>query len=230
MENKQVQGIVDALFSVGAHFGYSKSRRHPSTKPFIFGRKNKVEIIDLEKTAELLARAKEFVGTLAIAGKPILFVGTKPEARDIVRSTALSLGLPYVALRFVGGTLTNFTEIKKRTARFEDLSQKKEKGELTMYTKKERLLLDRDMDDLQRNFGGIISMKELPKALFVVDPKEESIAIAEAKKLGIPVIALASSDCDVSAIEYPIIGNDAQAASIKLFVEEIGGAYRAARA
>lgn len=218
--------LIDAMFKAGAHFGYQKSRRNASVSPYIFGLKNKVEIINLEKTAEDLERAKEFVASLAKSGKVILFVGGKNEAKDAVKMAAESIGMPYVASRWIGGTLTNAPEIKKRIAKFEDLSKQKEKGELAKYTKKERLLIDRQIKKLEEMFAGIITMKDLPKAIFVVDPKKEFTAVAEAKRLGIPVIALLNTDSNIKEIDYPIVANDASIPSISFFVSEIAKAYK----
>lgn len=223
-------GIIDALFKTGAHFGYSKARRHPSTKPFIFGSKNNVEILDLEKTSASLEAARGVVADLAHEGKTILFVGTKPEARKLVVDGANAIDMPYVSERWIGGTLTNFSEIKKRVARLEDLLIKREKGELSVYTKKERLLLDREIAKLQKHFGGIVSMKETPRALFIVDPRAEHLAVREAVARNVPIIALASSDCDVAKITYPIVANDSAMQSIRFFVEEIVTAYREGKA
>ena len=192
--------------------------------------KNNVEIINLEKTAEGLARAKEFVADIAKAGKHILFAGGKSEAHKIVTDAAISIGMPYAAARWVGGTLTNFGQIKKRIAHLEDLLAKKEKGALDIYTKKERLVIDREIEDLKESFGGLVGMKEMPAALFVVDSDRESIAVTEARKMGVPVISLSSSDCDISKIDYPIVANDAARSSIEFFVNEIAEAFRRARA
>ncbi len=218
--------IIDAMFNVGAHFGYSKSRRHPSAKPFIFGAKNKVDIIDLEKTAESLAVAKEFIESLAQSGKKILLVGSKPEAKRWISDAAKSIDMPYVDERWIGGTFTNFSEIKKRAARLEDLMAKKEKGELAMYTKKERLLLDREIAKLTKNFGGITAMSKLPDAIFIIDPKHEINAMTEAQTLNIPIVALASSDCNIYDITYPIPANDASTDSVKLFIDEIVATFK----
>lgn len=221
--------LIGAMFAAGAHFGYQKSRRNAAITPYIFGVKNKVEIIDLEQTAKMLDHAKEYVEGLAKLGKQILFVGGKHEARDFVKMSAMSIDMPYVASRWIGGTLTNAVEIKKRIAKFEDLQKQKEKGELAKYTKKERLLIDREIDNLEDMFSGIVNMKELPKALFVVDPKKEFIAVAEAKKMGVPVIAILNTDCDIKDIDYPIVANDASTSSIALFVSEIAKAYKAGK-
>lgn len=222
--------LITEMFAVGAHFGYSRSRRHPSAKSFIFGIKNGVEILDLEKTSLELENAKEFIKTLAKSGKQILFVGTKNEAKKALEDGAISIDMPYVAERWVGGMLTNFPEIKKRIALLEELRGKREKGELAMYTKKERLLIDRDIARLERNFAGIVSMKSVPAAMFVIDPKKESIAVKEARYLGIPVVALASSDCNLKEIDYPIPGNDSSVSSVLFFVGQIANAFKDARA
>ncbi|HEC30409.1 MAG TPA: 30S ribosomal protein S2, partial [Candidatus Yonathbacteria bacterium] len=205
IENK---GIIEEMFKAGAHFGYSKSKRHPSMKPLIFGVKNTVEIINLEKTDEYLTRAKEFVASVAKEGKQILFVGSKNEAREVVKNAALSVDLPYVTNRWIGGTITNFSEIKKRIARLEELTSKREKGELGMYTKKERLMIDREIENLEKHFGGLLSMKQKPAALFVIDSEAESIAVKEADSTGIPIVSLSGSDCNIKKIDYPVPAND----------------------
>ncbi len=212
---------IDNLFKAGAHFGLIRSRRHPSAKPFIFGVKNKIEIFDLEKTNEALEKAKAFVKSVAAAGGQILFVGGKNEALQAVEEGASKAGMPFVAGRWLGGTLTNFPEIKKRIAKLEDLTSQKEKGELGKYTKKERLLIDREIVNLQRDFSGITIMRSLPKALFIIDSKRESIAVKEADRIHIPVVSLSSSDCNLREVAYPIPGNDASKASIQHFVNEI---------
>jgi len=226
MIKEDIKILIDSMFKAGSHFGYSKSRRHPSVKPYIFGAKNRVEIIDLEKTISLLEDAKAFVEELGREGSKILFVGSKPEAAPLVKEGALSVGMPYMTNRWIGGTLTNFSEIKKRVKRFKDISSKKEKGELDIYTKKERLFLDRELAKLEKNFGGIVDMVELPKAMFVIDPKAESNAVIEAKKQNIKLISIASSDCNIKEIDYPVVANESSAPSIKLFVNEIVTAYK----
>lgn len=230
MNHAKNEGLITTMFAAGAHFGYSRSRRHPSVKPFIFGVKNGVEILDLEKTSVELENAKEFVKSLAKTGKQILFVGTKNEAKKAIEDGALSIDMPFVGERWVGGVLTNFPEIKKRVALLEDLRAKRENGELAVYTKKERSLIDKDIERLEKNFSGIVSMKEPPVALFIIDPKKESIALKEAQFLGIPVIALANSDCNLKEVEFPIPGNDSSLSSISFFVGQIVEAFKAGRA
>ena len=218
--------MVDALFSVGAHFGFVKSRRHPSAKPFIFGSKNNIEIFDLEKTSKELEKILAFVEEKGKEGVMILWVGGKSEAREAIKNAGKELEMPYVHGRWIGGTLSNFSEIKKRIARLEELTEQREKGELNKYTKKERLLFDREIDKLSIYFGGLARLKSLPKLLVVVDPKKEYIAVAEAKRIGIPVVALAGSDSNLYELDYAIPANDASRQSIGLIIKKIVTAYK----
>ena len=220
------KGAFDALFSVGAHFGFVKSRRHPSAKPFILGSKNNLEIFDLEKTEKELERVLAFVEEKGKEGAVAVWVGGKSEAREAVKKAGRELEMPYVAGRWIGGTLSNFPEIKKRIARLEELVEQREKGELGKYTKKERLLFNREIDRLTIYFGGLSRLKSLPKFLVVIDPKKECIAVAEAKKIGIPVIALAGSDSNLYELDYAIPGNDSSRQSIGFVLEQLVGAYR----
>ncbi|MDO8430523.1 MAG: 30S ribosomal protein S2 [Candidatus Taylorbacteria bacterium] len=220
---------IDNMFKAGAHFAFSRTRRHPTVTPYIFGVKNNVEIFDLEKTEVLLEKAKAFIESLAKDSKTILFVGGKSEARNAIKSGALSINMPYVDGRWIGGTLTNFTQIRKRVEKLEKLTGEKEKGELAKYTKKERLMIDREIANLERFFSGIISMKDLPKALFVVDPKKEKTAIREAQDMGISVIALSGSDCNIKGLDFPLVGNDSSQTSVNFFVQEIVKAYSTAK-
>ena len=216
---------IDKMFEAGVHYGYSKSRRHPGTSTYIFTTKNGVDIINLEKIAPLFEKAMGEVATLASSGKTILFVGTKAEARQQVTETALLLGMPYVSERWVGGALTNFPEIKKRITKLIDLRKEKEEGGLDKYTKKERLLIDREMNDMTKNFQGIVGMNRTPDALFVVDPKKEHIAVTEAHKMGIPVIGILNTDSNPKQVEFPIVANDASVASIGFFLSAVKDAY-----
>lgn len=218
-------GIIDSLFKAGAHFGYSRSRRHPSTLKYLFGQKGGVEIFDLEKTAEALDRALTFVRSTAADRKTMLLVSGKAESREALKLTAEALGLPYVAGRFIGGTITNFGEIKKRIDRLTELTTMREKGELAKFTKLERLLIDREIDELEAMFGGLRGMTKIPHAVLVVDPKKEKIAVEEARKAKIPTIALLNSDCDASLITYPVPGNDSTVQSVKLFLEQVKAAW-----
>jgi small subunit ribosomal protein S2 len=212
---------VESMFEAGVHYGYTKSRRHPSTKPFIFGAKDGVELIDLEKTADMLDNAKRFVFEAAKNGGQILFVGTKKEISSLVKDAALKVDQPYVSNRWIGGTLTNFGEIQKRVRRLEDLEMQKEKGLLAKYTKKERLLIDRELDKLNERFGGIVIMKGKPAVMFIVDTKNEDSALKEAIAETVPAIGIANSDCDISTVAYPIVANDSSIRSVKFFLDEI---------
>ncbi|MDE1975356.1 MAG: 30S ribosomal protein S2 [Patescibacteria group bacterium] len=221
---------IEAMFAAGAHFGLGRSRRHPSVAPFIFGTKNKTDIFDLEKTAVMLDAAKAFVAALAKEGKIILFVGGKKEASAAVKTGAQSLNMPYVDGRWIGGTVTNFTQTRKRIERYEKLIADKESGELAKYTKRERMLIDKEIAALEKMFLGIVPMKKLPDAMFVIDPRREKNAIAEAVHGKIPVIALAGSDCDMRSVAYPIAGNDASKGSIQYFVDDMVKSYKDNRA
>jgi small subunit ribosomal protein S2 len=221
---------MERMFKAGAHFAFAKNRRHPSVKPLIFGVKNKVEIFDLEKTREYLAKAKEYMKKLGAAGSTVLFVSGKSEAREAIERAGRVLGMPFVAGRWIGGTFTNFGQIRKRIDRMEKLVSDREKGELLKYTKKERLMIDREIANLQRFFGGIAIMKELPKAIFVIDSKKEKTAVAEAHSVRVPIVALCGSDCDLTDVTQPIPGNDTSVASINFFVNEIVAAYQEGKA
>jgi len=219
------QATIDKLFSIGAHFGYAPSRRHPSTARFIFGTKGGSEIFDLEKTAESLETALDFVKKLASERKTILFIGGKAEGREALKRAAERINQPYVASRWIGGSLTNFQEIKKRLSRLVEISDMNESGEIAKYTKRERLLMDREATDLETMFGGLRGMSRIPDAVFIVDPKQESAAVAEAAQLKLPIIALLNSDCDGSRITYPIPGNDASMQVITYVLDEVTKVY-----
>jgi len=220
-------GLVDELFQAGAHFGLVKSRRHPSAKKFIFGSKNSLEIFDLEKTSEELLKALNFIEEKGRESASILFVGGKSEAREAVKKAGEELGQPFVHGRWIGGTLTNWNEIKKRIQRLEDLTTQREKGELGKYTKKERLLIDRDIDKLTLYFSGLSTLKGLPKVVVVVDPKKEHIAVSESARMNIPVVAIAGSDNNLFSISYAIPANDSSKHSISLIMKKIVEAYKA---
>jgi small subunit ribosomal protein S2 len=221
---------IKTLYDAGAHFGYPRTRRHPTAESFLYTTKDRTDIFDLEETQKRLDAAKAFVASLSAQGKPILFVGGKNEAMAIVKSAAEKIGQPFVAGRWIGGTLTNFKNIRKRIERLERLTADRDSGELEKkYTKKEQLLLSREIEGLEFRFGGITKMSDLPGALFVVDSRHEKTAVEEANQLRIPVIALSSSDCDFSKVQFPIPGNDTSVKSISLVVNEIADAYQEGR-
>ncbi len=212
---------IKEMFEVGAHYGYSKSRRHPSMKEFIFGQKGRHDIFNLELTAEKLEEARRALAEYTAVDGSALFLGNKNEARDVVRSVAESKGQPYSCGRYIGGTLTNFKEIRKRVDKLEQLIADKESGKFDKFTKLERLMIDREIEDLEQKFGGLINMKKLPVVIVVVDPEFESMGVKEALQLGIPIIALANSDCDISKINHPIPANDTTRKSIEYFVQKL---------
>ena len=218
--------VVDRMFGAGAHFGLPKARRHPSIKKYLFGLKQKTDIFDLEKTELLLNEAKAFAKKLGSERKKLLFIAGKPESHRIVKNVAERINAPYCIGRWIGGSLTNFAEIKKRVNKLKKLTEDKESGALAKYTKLERLYIDREIEKLQKMYGGLLGLGDkLPEALFVVDSRREAIAVEEAHVKKIPVISLANSDCDISAVEYPIVANDSARKSIEYFVNEIAEAY-----
>ena len=215
------EDLIQEMFEAGAHIGYSKSKRHPSTKDFIFESRQKKDIIDLEKTEAQLADALAMLVDIKTKGLQVLFVGTKPEAKGIIRSQAELIDMPFVTERWLGGTLTNRKELKGRVDRLLSLEEQAERGELVAATKKEKLMLEREIERLERKFGGLKNMTKLPAALFVIDPKKEYIAVEEAIQMNIPVIALSNTDCDISVINYPIVANDTNLSSITFFTKKI---------
>ncbi len=206
---------LQPLMDAGVHLGYSRTRRHPTVTPYLYGSKGGVDIIDLEKTAPMMESATNFLSELGTAGKIVLFVGVKPEARNIVMEIAQSLKMPYVTERWIGGILTNFPEIKKRITRLETLREDRTSGAMAKYTKKEQLILAREMERLNKYFDGLTGLTKMPDAVVIVDSKKEHIAVKEARKMGVPIIALGNTDCSIRAISYPIIGNDSSASSIR---------------
>jgi small subunit ribosomal protein S2 len=212
---------IDALKKAGLQYGYSRTRRHPSVKPFVEGNANGVDFINLESTKSQLEEAITYLKSMHATGKTILFVGVKPEIRQVIKEVALSLNAPYVAERFIGGTLTNFPQMKRRIEKLHDLLKKKESGELAVYTKKEQLLIQRDIDRLDRDFGGISSLTNIPSVVVIIDPRHEAMCVKEANLLHIPVVALSNTDCTLSGIQYPIVGNDGSVSSVKFVLEAI---------
>jgi small subunit ribosomal protein S2 len=231
MNTADMQGVgVDRLFETGAHFAQVKSRRHPSMKKFVLGTKSKVEIFDLAKTDEQIASAKAAMAALGRDGKTVLFVGGKREVSDQVREAAQRIAQPYVAGRWLGGTISNFVEIKKRIDRLADLTAKRESGELAKtHTKLERVFIDREITRLEDRLSGLSSMSKRPDAMLIVDTKHEAHATKEAKDAGIPVIGIMSSDNDLADAKFPIVTNDASRKTVELILGELTSAYEAGR-
>lgn len=217
--------LVERLFRVGAHFGFKKSRRHPTVVPYLLGSKNGNDIFDLNHTAELITAAKSALTTASANGKTVMFVGTKEEIRHLVKEAAVRANMPHVENRWIGGMLTNFSEIKKRLARLEELRREEESGEQERkYTKRERVLIGREIDKLSFNFAGMATLQRVPDMLIVVDPRHEQVAVAEARELNIPIIAVMSSDCDAAVATHPIVVNDALQSSVSLVLGELAAA------
>jgi len=227
LKKKDSDTVVEKMFKAGAHYGYSKTRRHPSVSKYIYATKYKTDIIDLEKTSAALDQAAEFVKSLGATGKTLLFVGTKPEAKEAIKNVAMSLDMPYVNERWIGGTLSNFGEIRKRIIELENYHKDSKDGGLDKYTKKERGVLAKKMEKLDRYYSGLLGLSKTPDALFIIDAKAEHIATIEAKNKGVTIISLVNSDSNIKGIDYPIIGNDSSMPSIKFFSQAIADAYKA---
>ena len=226
-QKDRIEVEVKEMYLSGIHLGYSQTSRNPKMKPYIFGLRNGVEIFDLEKTKKNIDSAKEFAKKLGKDKKIVLFVGTKKEAKDLTENVAKELGMPYVKERWIGGTLTNFKQIKGRIDHLNDLKKKRDAGELNKYTKKEKLQIERQIKKMEIYFGGLAeNLKFLPSAIVAVDSKHEKITVSEANQMKIPVVALLNSDCDPSGVNYPVPGNDNSVSSISYFMSEFAKAYK----
>ncbi len=212
------------LLEAGVHFGHQTRRWNPKMKPYIFGARNGIHIIDLQKTVRLFKTAYEFIVRTVSEGYSVLFVGTKKQAHDAIVEESERCGMFYVVNRWLGGTLTNFQTIRKSVARLKELESMKKEGGFSRYTKKEALKMEKELQKLEKNLGGIKDMDELPGALFVVDPKRERIAVREARKLKIPVVAIADTNCDPDEIDFIIPGNDDAIRAIRLFCSRVADA------
>ncbi|SDD90927.1 30S ribosomal protein S2 [Peptococcus niger] len=212
------------LLEAGVHFGHQTRRWNPKMAPYIFAERNGIYIIDLQKTVRLMKDAFDFVKETVEENKPILFVGTKKQAQESIRDEAIRAGEYYVNERWLGGMLTNYKTIKTRIKRLFELEKMEEEGTLELLTKKEKSLLLAEKEKLERYLGGIKNMPELPGAIFVIDPRKEKIAVHEARKLGIPVIAVVDTNCDPDEIDYVIPGNDDAIRAVKLLTSVIADA------
>ena len=217
------------MLEAGVHFGHQTRRWNPKMRRFIFGERNGIYIIDLEQTLTRVETAYGFVRDLVADGGVILFVGTKKQAQDPIQSYALKVGMPFVNERWLGGMLTNFETMSKRVNKMLEYERMKASGEFDAMIKKEALMLDRELAKLQRNLGGLRDMKKAPDAIFVVDTKKEHIAVTEANKLGIPVVAVVDTNVDPDVIQYPIPGNDDAIRANSLLIETIAAAVEEGR-
>ncbi len=212
------------LLEAGVHFGHQTRRWNPQMAKYIFTERNGIYIIDLQKTVRKVDEAYEFVRSVAEDGKTVLFVGTKKQAQEAVKEEAIRSGQFFVNERWLGGMLTNFQTIQKRINRLKELETMESDGTFDVLTKKEVMQLRHEMSRLEKYLGGIKEMRKLPGAIFIVDPRKERIAVAEARKLNIPIVAIVDTNCDPDEIDYPIPGNDDAIRAVKLLTEKIADA------
>ncbi|HOK00670.1 MAG TPA: 30S ribosomal protein S2 [Candidatus Pacearchaeota archaeon] len=212
---------TEKMIEAGLIFGHKKSKTHPKMKKYISGVKNDIHIFDIEKTSEKLKEALNFIYELVSNNKTILFVGTKIQIKDILKDFANEVNCPYINERWCGGTFTNFEIVRKRIEYFKNLELKKEKGELEKYTKKEQMKLDKKIKELEKKFGGIKNLEKLPDAIFILDIKKDYTALLEAKKKGIPVIAIVDTNVNPDLVNYPIPANDDAISSIKYILDVV---------
>jgi small subunit ribosomal protein S2 len=212
---------LEEMAGLGLHFGHKTSRVHPKMKPYIYGTRNTVHIIDLTQTAVKLQEALDFIKKLISEDKVLLLVGTKIQFKNLIKDIAIKSNLPYVNQRWLGGTITNFEIIKKRIEYFKELERKKKDRELEKYTKKERSELDKELKDLEVKFGGIKRLEKAPDAILVLDIKKDILAIREARKKGIKIIAIADTNVDPTLVNYPIPANDDAISSVKYILEKV---------
>lgn len=213
------------LLECGVHFGHQTRRWNPKMKPFIFTERNGVYIIDLQKTVKGLEKAYDFIREISQSGGTILFVGTKRQAQETIKEEATRCGQFYINHRWLGGLMTNFQTIRKRVNRMLELRKMDEEGELDKYSKKEAILLRKQLAKLEKYLSGIANMKAVPDAVFLIDPRREDIAVLEARKLGVPVIAIVDTNCDPELIDFPIPGNDDAIRAIKLITKLVADAF-----
>lgn len=217
---------LEAMLQAGVHFGHQVSRWHPKMKEFIFTARNGVHIIDLEKTQEQLEKVLPAVEQMTKEGKKILFVSTKPQAKDIVKEAAIAAGQPYLVDRWVGGLLTNFSEIKKLIKKYLSLQEQKESGELERYTKKEQLDIEREMEKMESMIGGLVDLTALPDAIFLPAFQREKTAFIEANKMGVPIIAVCDTNANPVKADYIIPANDDAVNAIRMMVTLVGEAAK----
>jgi len=215
---------MKALLEAGVHFGHQTRRWNPKMGQYIFTERNGIYIIDLQKTVKIVEEAYNFVKDVVANGGEVIFVGTKKQAQEAIETEAQRCGMHYVNQRWLGGTLTNFKTIKKRIDRLHELDKMEEEGIFDVLPKKEVIQLKHERERLEKFLGGIKNMERIPDVLFVVDPRKEKIAVSEARKLGIPVVAIVDTNCDPDEIDYVIPGNDDAIRAVKLLTETIANA------
>ncbi|HVX64824.1 MAG TPA: 30S ribosomal protein S2 [Pirellulales bacterium] len=216
--------LVKQLIEAGVHFGHRASRWNPKMRPYIYGRRNLIHIIDVRETIRGLIRARKYLTQVSAGGSLVLFVGTKKQAAETVEREADRCGMPYVSDRWLGGTLTNFRTIRSRLTRLEELEQMKTTNEILAYSKKMQSALNREYRKMFRNLNGMRTMNRLPECIVVIDPKKEHNCISEARKLGVTTVALIDTDCDPDLVDLPIPGNDDSLRSIELVLNQLASA------
>ena len=216
--------MIKALVDAGVHFGHRVSRWNPKMEPYIHGKRNMIHIIDVKETIKGLMRARKLIQQMVAQGKDVLFVGTKRQARHAIEEEAKRCGMHYVSVRWLGGTLTNFRTIRSRLARLEELEKLWETGQIETYSKKMKATLSREMTKIKTNLEGIRRMERMPGVMFLVDTRRETIAVKEARKLGVTTIAMIDTDSDPDLIDLPIPGNDDAMRAIEIIVHELADA------
>lgn len=220
---------VKQMFEKGVHIGHRTQKWNPRVKKYLYGERDGVHIINLEKTAKFLEAATEYVSKLATDGKEILFVSTKPQAVRVVQTAAKDCGMPFVVSKWIPGLITNFSTLKTRIRHLANLKEQESTGEFSKYTKKEAVKLKKEIDKLQTALGGVQDLKSLPDAVIVIDVVRDEIVVAEARKAGIPVIGIIDSNADPSVVDFPIPGNDDALASLELIISSLVDAYKSSR-
>lgn len=217
---------LEQLLEAGCHFGHQVKRWNPGMKKYIYGSRDGVHIFDLAQTKAGLDAACDFLAELTKEGKKVLFVGTKRQGKEMVQAEAMRVGQPYVVERWLGGMLTNFGQLQKSIRRLKELKDKREKGELKKYTKREQLEFDREIAKLEKFFGGLVDMAELPAAIFVVDTHKEEVAVREGRKMGIPIVGLVDTNGDPGLVDYVIATNDDAAKALDLMIKTVASAVK----
>ncbi len=217
---------TEEMAKAGLHFGHRTSIVHPKMMPYLYGVRNNINLIDLEKTKGKLAEALKFIQQLISENKVLLMVGTKVQVKDLVKEMAKECGLPYITERWLGGTFTNFDVIRKRVDYYKELERKKAEGELEKYTKKERANIDQEIKDLETKFGGIKDLGKLPDAIFILDMKKDSLAVKEAREKGVKMIGVSDTNIDPTLADYPIPANDDAISSVKYILDKVKEAIK----
>ncbi len=223
-ESEATRVTMKALLEAGVHFGHQTKRWNPKMRPYIFSDRHGIHVIDLQQTARLLQEAQDFARDIALNGGRIIFVGTKKQAQDTMRNEAGRCGMPFVDRRWLGGTLTNFVTIRSRLRYLRELERRVYGGEIENLPKQEQVKTHRELEKLQESLGGLRDLTQLPTAVFIVDPKRETIAVAEARRLGVPIIAMVDTNCDPDLVDYVIPANDDAIRSVRLIASRIADA------